>query len=417
MADSLFRRSYYWDRLRANPLGEIIEEYVTYFRGLGYSWVTVRGYVQSLEHFGCWLRSRKLGPKAVNPELVRSFIRDHLPTCCCSYPAPVTVRQVRPALNHLLQLLREKGILCEASRHWPIDAVIEQFAVYLREVAGLSEATCTLRARYAREFLEGNFGRREPRWTALRPGDVVSFVRSYAERVRPSSTQVAASSLRCFLRYLQAQGWCGASLVAAVPRIAHWRLSSLPKALSEDQVREFLSTFDRSKATGLRDYAMALCQVVLALRVGEVANLRLEDFDWRRGTVRINAGKALRTHELPLPVQVGKALVRYLRDGRPPARCRNVFVRHRCACGAPVSTAVIRGAMRLAYAKMRGGAHWGGTHVLRHTAATRMLQRGASLKEIADVLGHRSIRTTTIYTKVDLRGLTAVATPWPEVRP
>ena len=272
------------------------------------------------------------------------------------------------------------------------------------------------RTRYAREFLEGKFGRRKPRWTTVRPRDVLSFVKGYAQRVRPSSTQVAASSIRCFLRYLQAQGWCGASLVAAVPRIAHWRLSSLPKALSEDQVREFLATFDRSQATGLRDYAMALCQIVLGLRVSEVANLRLDDFNWRTGEVRINAGKVLRTHELPLPVQVGNALVRYLRDGRPATRCRNVFVRHRGACGAPVSTAVIRGAMRLAYAKMRGGTHWGGTHILRHTAATRMLQHGASLKEIADVLGHRSIQTTTIYTKVDLRRLTAVASPWPEVR-
>ena len=417
MADTLFRRSYYWDRLRANPLGEIIEEYVQHFRGLGYSWLTVRGYVQSLEHFGGWLRSRRLGPKAVNGELVRSFIRDHLPKCRCSYPAPVTLTQVRPALNHLLRLLREKGVLREAGRHWPIDTVIEQFAVYLREVGGLSEATCMPRTRYAREFLEGKFGRRKPRWTTVRPKDVLSFVKGYAQRIRPSSTQVAASSIRCFLRYLQAQGWCGASLVAAVPRIAHWRLSSLPKALSEDQVREFLATFDRSQATGLRDYAMALCQIVLGLRVSEVANLRLDDFNWRTGAVRINAGKVLRTHELPLPVQIGNALVRYLRDGRPPTQCRNVFVRHRGACGAPVSTALIRGAMRLAYAKMRGNAHWGGTHVLRHTAATRMLQHGASLKEIADVLGHRSIQTTTIYTKVDLRNLTAVATPWPEVHP
>jgi integrase/recombinase XerD len=416
MTDSLFRRSYYWKRLRANPLGKIIEEYVQHFCGLGYSWLTVRGYVQSLEHFGSWLQLRRLDPKAVNGELIRSFIRDHLPKCRCSYPAPVTLTQVRPALNHLLRLLREKGILCKAGRHWPIDLVIEQFAVYLREVGGLSEATCVTRTRYAREFLEMKFGRRKPRWTALQPKDVLSFVKTYAQRARPSSTQVAASSIRCFLRYLQAQGWCRTSLVAAVPSVALWKLSSLPKVLSEDQVREFLSTFDRSQAVGLRDYAMALCQIVLGLRVSEVANLKLDDFHWHTGTVRINAGKVLRTHELPLPVQVGNALVRYLRDGRLPTKCRNVFVRHRGACGAPVSTALIRGAMRLAYAKMRGGAHWGGTHVLRHTAATRMLQYGASLKEIADVLGHHSIQTTTIYTKIDFRRLTAVASPWPEVR-
>ena len=227
------------------------------------------------------------------------------PSAVVLIPHPVTLTQVRPALNHLLRLLREKSVLREGGRHWPIDAVIEQFAVYLREVGGLSEATCMPRTRYAREFLEKKFGRRGPRWSTLRPGDVISFVKSYAQRVRPSSTQVAASSIRCFLRYLQAQGWCGASLVAAVPRIAHWRLSSLPKALGEDQVREFLATFDRSRATGLRDYAMALCQVVLGLRVGEVANLRLDDFNWRNGHCASQCRQgSLRTHELPLPVQV-----------------------------------------------------------------------------------------------------------------
>jgi len=307
--------------------------------------------------------------------------------------------------------------LSEAVRRWPIDAVIQQFSIHLHEVCGLSEATCVCRVRYAREFLEGRFGRREPRWTALRPRDVVSFVMNYAQRFQPQSMQVVTSSLRCFLRYLQVQGWCGASLVAAVPRIAHWRLSSLPKAISDNQVREFLSTFDRSKATGLRNRAMALLQVILGLRVSEVANLRMDDLDWRTGTVRINVGKGFRPRELPLPVQVGQALVQYLRDGRPPSRCRNVFVRHKGARGTPVSTALIQGVMRLAYAKVRGCEHLGGTHVLRHTAATRMLQRGASFKEIADVLGHRSIETTAIYAKVDLQSLSDVALPWPEVHP
>jgi site-specific recombinase XerD len=324
---------------------------------------------------------------------------------------------VRPALNHLLRLLREKGVLNEVVHRRPIDTVIEQFGIHIREVCGLSEVTCECHVRYARAFLEGKFGVREPRWSALRPDDMVSFVTNYAPRFQPQSMQVVASSLRCFVRYLQVRGWCETSLLAAVPRIAHWRLSSVPKALTDDQVREFLAVFDRSTANGQRDRAMALCQVVLGLRVSEVANLLLDDIDWRMGTVRISAGKVAHPRELPLPARVGQALTRYLRHGRPRSRCRNVFVRHKGACGYPVTTSLIRGVMRLAYAKARGCEHWGGTHVLRHTAATRMLHRGAKIKEIADVLGHRSIETTAIYAKVDLPKLTVIALPWPEVRP
>lgn len=419
MADSLFRRAYFWRRLQANPLAELIQEYVAHFRTLGYSWVTVRERVQALEHFGYWLATKRLGPEAVNQDLVRRFLRDHLSRCRCPPPAPVSLTRVRPALNQLLRLLESRGggNSNEVVRRRPIDAVIEEFRAYLCNVCGLSESTCSSRVRYAREFLEGRFAGRPPRWTSLRPCHVVSFVMDFAQRCRPSSVQVAASSLRCFLRYLQTRGWCGESLVAAVPRTAHWRLSSLPKALSEEHLREFLSTFDRSTANGCRDYAMALCQVILGLRVSEVAHLRLDDIEWRTGVVRIEDSKGRCQRELPLPRPVGQAIAEYIRQKRPPTLCRNVFLRHRGARGSSVTPALIRGVMRLTYAKVRGCEHLGGTHVLRHTAATRMLQRGARLKEIADVLGHRCLTSTAIYAKVDLPSLTAVSLPWPEVQP
>src|SRR5258708_2068559 len=119
MADSLFRRAYYWGRLRANPLAKFIEEYVARFRDLGYTWLTVRARAQSLEHFGCWLGSRGLGPTDVSRDLVQFFLREHVPTCHCSAPAPCSLKQLRPALNHLLWLLREKGALNEVVQRRP----------------------------------------------------------------------------------------------------------------------------------------------------------------------------------------------------------------------------------------------------------------------------------------------------------
>ena len=245
----------------------------------------------------------------------------------------------------------------------------------------------------------------------------MAYLAEYARRCQPRSVQIAASSLRRFLRYLQFQGWCGPSLVAAIPRIPHWRLAHLPRTMTDQQLQEFLATFDRTTAVGQRDYAMALCQAILGLRVSEVAVLRLEDMDWRAGTVRIVSSKTHRAREVPLAARVGQAITQYLRRGRPATPCRNLFVRHRIRRGTPVSKALIRQVMRTAYAKVDGCGHRTGTHVLRHTAATRMHQRGVSLKELADVLGHRSIDTTTIYAKVDLPRLAAVAMPWPEVQP
>jgi site-specific recombinase XerD len=187
--------------------------------------------------------------------------------------------------------------------------------------------------------------------------------------------------------------------------------------MTDRQLQEFLATFDRTTAVGRRDYAMALCQAILGLRVSEVAVLRLEDIDWRAGTLRVVSSKTHRAREVPLVARVGRAIAQYLRRGRPATACRNLFVRHRLLHGTPVTKALIREVMRSAYAKVDGCRHLTGTHVLRHTAATRMHQRGASLKELADVLGHRSIETTALYAKVDLPRLAAVALPWPEIQP
>jgi integrase len=404
-------------RLHANPLGELLEEYTAALRGRGYLRSTLRNHLWALEHFGLWLRAQRLSARDVNRERVHSFLHEHLPACRCPAPAPCRLCHVRPALNHLLKLLRERGVgATKGFAPTPIDATLEPFRLYLRDTCGLAESTWRARVRYAREFLQGKFGHGPLRWEGLRPADVMSFVAGYAGRCRPGTTQAAAGALRSFLRYLLFRGWCGASLIAAVPRIPHWRLANLPRAMTDEQLRAFLAAFDRATATGRRDYAMALCQVELGLRVGEVADLRLDDIDWRAATIRIRPGKADRVRQLPLPARVGRALAEYLRRGRPTTLSRHVFIRHRGLRGHPVSADLIKGIMRLTYASVPGGERWTGTHLLRHTAATRMLGRGVSVKEIADVLGHRYLDTTAIYAKVDLPSLTAVALPWPEVK-
>ncbi len=416
MTESLFRRPYFWARLRTNPLAEIIEEYVAHFHGLRYSWSTIRAHVQGLQHFGCWLHSKGLDATAVNRKLVRSFICDHFPKCRCPAPATKILGVVRPALNHLLRLLQKKGIVKEVAFTLPIDEVLNQYRTHLQDVCGQAESTCTSRLRYAREFLEGKFGRRKLRWKALSPNDASIFLKQYSQRVSRSSLQPAASSLRNFFRFLQVNDLCGPQIVASVPRIKNWKHAGLPKGLSKRQIRKILATFDRRNAVGRRNSAMVLCLVLLGMRVSEVANLELDHIDWRRGIIRIPINKSRRYRELPLPNRVGAAISSYLRNGRLSGQSRSVFVRHKGARGSAVTNSLIKGVVRLAYAKIPECSHLYGTHVLRHTAATGMLHRGANLKEIADILGHTSIETTALYAKVNLTSLATVALPWPEAQ-
>lgn len=419
MLEHLFRCPQVQQRLQAHPVADFLSQFATHLHSRGYAPTTIRDYVRVVEHFASWLHSQGLALAAVNLDVVDAFLVKHLPKCRCPSPSSPRRSLVRPALKRMLRLLRDQGIgePTSSAALRLIDAALKPYLLHLRETCGLSDATCHGRLWYARDFLRAKFGRAVVRWEALRPKDVMVYLAEYAQRCRPGSVQVAASSLRRFLRYLQFRGWCGPSLVAAVPRIPHWRLAQLPRTMTDEQLEEFLSTFDRTTAVGQRDYAMALCQAILGLRVSEVAGLRLEDIDWRAGTVRILSSKTRRAREIPLAARVGQAISAYLRHGRPATSCRNLFVRHRIRRGTPVSKEVIREVIRAAYAKVNGCEHWTGTHVLRHTAATRMHQRGVSLKELADILGHRSIDTTALYAKVDLSRLMTIALPWPEAQP
>ena len=153
------------------------------------------------------------------------------------------------------------------------------------------------------------------------------------------------------------------------------------------------------------------CALDLGLRRGEIAGLSLDDIDWRAGTLRLRHTKGRREDSLPLPEATGRAIAEYLRLERPQTTSRAIFVRHAPPIGQPIGPDTVGKAIRQAYA--RAGLPYTRAHLLRHTMASRLLASGSSLKEVADVLRHRSLDTTQIYAKLDSRNLSTVALPWP----
>jgi integrase len=217
-----------------------------------------------------------------------------------------------------------------------------------------------------------------------------------------------ASALRSLLRYLHLAGLIEAPLVWAVPSVADLRDRTLPRGLDPGAARKLLSSCDRRRTVGRRDYAILLLLCRLGLRRGEVAAMRLDDVDWRAGLVLIH-GKGSRQDVLPLPVDLGEAIVSYLRR-RPRCESRALFLRMAAPLQglAPHTIGWI-----VREACTRAGLPRVGAHRLRHTAATEMLRQGASLAEIGQVLRHREQKTTAIYAKVDREALRALARPWP----
>ena len=200
-------------------------------------------------------------------------------------------------------------------------------------------------------------------------------------------------------------------LFAAIPSIANWRLATLPEAPTEVEIERLLQSFDQQLPSSRRAYAMLRCLVDLGLRSSEVVGLHLDDIDWQAGTVRLAKPKSRRVDLLPLPCETGRAISDYLVSERPQSASRAVFVRHVAPYDLPIQTGVVQRAVRDAY--RRCGLPYTRVHILRPSVASRLLSAGTPLKEIADVLRHRSLDTSAIYTKVDTARLSAVALPWP----
>lgn len=398
----------------AASLGDTAAAYVQYLSERGYAAGSIKGYFASVAHFVHWLMRHGLRAPDISESVIDRFLDRHLPVCRCAPQCWRARSEVRAALRQFLKMLRIAGVCTEKASTIPatIAAELEDFDRHLADVRGLAASTRAIRMRHLLDFLTDRFGAGTVTVRALAPADVADFMTRYTAGRAPGSVKATGISLRSYFMLKASRREPTKALIAALPRVALWRLARLPQYLSATEIERLLSAFDRTSATGKRDFAITRCLLDLGLRRTEVAHLRLDDMDWRTGTLHIQA-KGKRIDILPLPQATGDAITDYLRTGRPQTSRRELFVRHRPPTNAPADLDIIRNAVRYA-AKRCGLEHRiRGTHILRHTVAARMVQGGAPFKEIADLLRHRSLDTTTIYAKVDLPALARVALPWP----
>jgi integrase/recombinase XerD len=286
-------------------------------------------------------------------------------------------------------------------------ALLAGFIDYLREQRCVSPLTVEAYAADARRFLEG---RGEKGLRGLTAGEVCqAIVREADGRHAPATVRRYACSLRAFLRYAHLVGLTGTDLSSAAVPVSGRQVSLLPQGLTQAQARALLHTCDRRRAVGRRDYAMIVLMLRLGLRANEVATLQLEDLDWRTGQLRVH-GKHARIDVLPLPGDVGAAIVGYLQRGRPSTTARAVFIRT-----MPPPVGVSRSAVSsvVRRASTRAGLETFGAHRLRHTIACQVLRAGGSLVEIGQILRHESIGTTARYARVDVDRLRRIARAWP----
>lgn len=320
------------------------------------------------------------------------------------------------ALRQLMDFLRRDGVIpaekTAPARPSPVEQYAWAFERYLRDERGLASATIVNYVPFVRRFLSTRFGNGRVTLSCLHACDVVRFVQREAPRLHGKRAKLLTTAVRSFLQYARYRGEITLDLAAAVPCVPNWAMTAIPRAIPEDHVRQLLAGINRRTATGRRDYAILLLLARLGLRASEIVLLELDDIDWQGGRMSVR-GKSGRCTELPLPTDVGEAIVAYLQDGRPPTSCRRVFLRSKAPIRGFLGPSAVSSLVRHALERAGIEGPTKGAHQFRHALATQMLCHGASLSQIGELLGHRSPETTKIYTKVDLDALRSLAVPWP----
>jgi len=382
-------------------------------RATGYAPVVCADYIRVVKHF-CYWHAQHAPQKEVDESRIEEFIA-HLASCTCPVSGRGGYRLCHAAVGHFLSVLREMGLAPTVTRPvLPEDEVLQAFQEHLMKVRGTAETGASLYARHLRPFLQDIYTGEKFAFHAVTVKDVEASVVQKATQCKPKTVKLYCTSLRAFFRFLRLRGEIALPLDDAVPVVAHWSLSSIPKYLREEQVSALLSCFDVNTTIGLRNRAMALLMATVGLRAGEVANLKIEDIDWQKSSIKLDSTKSHRIDYLPLVSKAGETLAAYLKR-RPQTETRHLFISLTTPVGRPLSTWAVSMGIRRAFKRCFPSEPSRGAHVLRHTLATRLLAKGATFKEIADVLRHRNIETTAIYAKVDFNALSNVAVPWPEV--
>jgi len=414
MLESYFKLDHTLRRLRLEPTGRYMDDFATALHTKGYGIWTGQAYLRAAAHLGIWIKQRGFSVMKLDEEVIREFAC-HLPSCHCLGKNRGIYDDAVIGAGHFLDHLRDTEVApaCVPLEKPPLPAIIDGFERWMRQHRGVTESTLKGYRSIVTKLLRtvgeipGSYNAR-----VLRRG-----VELQTSRCGRSWAKLVITTVRIVLRYLVIQNLCDPALVDAVPTIAHWKRASCPDYLSKEEVEKLIVVCNPATAEGARDLAVLLLLIRLGLRAGDIMQLRHADIDWEQGALQL-IGKGRRQSVLPLPQDVGDAILNYVEHWRPEVRDEHVFLRVNAPFVPLASTSAVSSLVNRAARRARLSARRVGAHVLRHTAATLMLRQGVSLQAIGRVLRHQSIDTTFLYAKVDVEMLSEIAQPWPgEVTP
>jgi site-specific recombinase XerD len=410
MLEKFVERRFVLERFRSGPVGPHIDGFAEALLKSGYAWQTGASCLRHAVHLGRWSAVQGIAIEAFDEDTINAF-DVHLGSCECPYEHAGSHERAGVRVRVFLEYLREIGVAAPAPVAEQVEPrLLVEFREWMRRQRGSSDWTLRAYSRPVRGLIE-RLGEDPSQYS---PQALRKAVLEMAAGHGTSKAEQVATATRMFLGFLAVTGRCSPYLADAIPRVAAWSQTTLPKHLPAEDVDKLIANCDSARpASRLRDRAILLLLARLGLRADDVMSLRLVDVDWTDASFRV-CGKGRREARLPLPQDVGDAILAYLEHGRPRVRSGHVFLTVRAPWRPIGNNATIAGVVGRAIKRAGVEAPSRGSHLLRHSAATAMLRNGASLPSIGAILRHRTIETTTQYARVDGQLLGQVAQPWPE---
>jgi integrase/recombinase XerD len=409
MLEHTFVRTGVIARLQRSPLGPYLDTLTASLHHEGYAPSSIQRFLCAAEKFAHWGQGQGYAVAEMDEDLVHRYL-SRLPRYRSG-----NLPKAAQGLGSLVRFLHQHGVTRPRYAGLPtppLEQWLRAYDAHLEQVAGVALSTRQSYGHLVRRFLTACFGAEAPDWSSLTAARITTFVGQEAAMRRNAGRKLPAVAIRSFLRFLVFRGDIRPGLEAAAPSPPQWKYASLPSRLTSEDVERVLAVYHDGTAISLRNRAMLFLLARLGLRAQDVVSLCLDDIDWADGRFALRPGKSRRARCIPLPHDVGQAIVAYLQGGRPQSASRQVFVRSRPPFRSLTGSAVwaiVRQAFQRAGIVVPPGV---ASHLFRHTVASQMVNHGASFKDVADVLGHQSIQTTGIYAKLELDALAAVALPW-----
>ncbi|WP_156842030.1 tyrosine-type recombinase/integrase [Novosphingobium aquimarinum] len=387
-----------------------LDSFTQSFAEAHYKPSTIKYHRDLAQRFGRLMDEAGIAPSALTPDIAEQLARTVA-------QGPKSLIRFHRLARKLAEHLIEIGVAppvplseAEIARR----ELLSDYETYLTKQRGLSPRTIYHTLRFADRFLHHRFGTAMFDLSGLRAADAIAFVQHLLTSRHVYRDKTAVTHLRIFFQYLFGRGITATNLALCIPKATKRWDARLPRHLSPEGVEAVLSAVRGNPRHGARDYAMLLLMARLGLRAAEVVRITLDDIDWRAGELLVR-GKGQLHDRVPITAEVGEALSRYLRDERGPGSCRILFVTHRAPHRPFKDSQIVNDILKdaLAATGQKPVTPYVGSHLLRHSLATRLVNEGASLDEVGDMLRHRSRSSTLVYARLDIDGLRSIAQPWP----